>query len=51
MKQRNLLKKYVETKGHLDKEGDGFMQVLKETQSFIGAYSIKLAHDYINRSE
>ena len=31
MKQRALLKKFVETKGHIDKDGDGFLQVLKET--------------------
>lgn len=51
MKQRELLKKFVESRGMNDHEGDGFMKVLKETQTYLGPYSIKLAHDYLQRFE
>lgn len=45
------MKRFVDTKGHADKDGEGFLEVLRQTQSMIGPHSIKLAHDYLNRSE
>lgn len=47
----DLLMKFVMTKGDADHHGDGFLQILKQTQAYLGPYSIKMAHDYIKRFE
>lgn len=39
------------TKGSADHHGDGFMEILRQTQTYLGPYSIKMAHDYIKRFE
>ena len=31
--------------------GDGFLDLLRETQTYLGPYSIKLAYDYLKRFE
>ncbi len=46
-----LLMKFVATKGSEDHHGDGFLQILRQTQAYLGPYSIKMAHDYIKRFE
>ena len=51
MKQRELLRKFVDSRGHTDYHGEGFIEVLKETQSYLGPYSIKLAHEYLKKHE
>jgi hypothetical protein len=45
------LKNYIETKGYGDYHGEGFLSVLHETQSYLGPYSIKMAHDYLRKLE
>jgi len=39
----NLLKRFVKTRSHLDANGDEFQQVLMQSQSMLGTYSLKLA--------
>ena len=51
IKQAEALKKFVETKGYGDHQGEGFLAVLKQTQSYLGPYSLKMAHDYLRKVE
>jgi soluble cytochrome b562 len=51
IKQAEALKKFVETKGYGDQHGEGFLAVLKQTQSYLGPYSLKMAHDYLRKVE
>lgn len=51
MKEQQALKNYVETKGYGDYHGEGFVNVLHETKSYLGPYSIKMAHDYLRKLE
>ena len=51
MKEYQALKKFVETKGYGDFHGEGFVSVLKETRSYLGPYSLKMAHDYLRKVE
>ena len=41
----------MDNKGYNDYEGEGFLGILKETQTYLGPYSIKMAHDYIQKCE
>eukprot|EP00347_Sterkiella_histriomuscorum_P005365 403356888 len=50
--QRLLLKKFVESRGHNDSAGEGFLALLSQSDKVrYGPYSIKLAHDYLKRFE
>jgi len=50
-KQIEALRKFVEKNGYNDHHGDGFMNQLRETQSYLGPYSIMMAHKYIKGLE
>ena len=41
----------METQGYGDMQGEGFLSVLKETQSYLGPYSLKMANDYLRKVE
>ncbi|CDW75782.1 UNKNOWN [Stylonychia lemnae] len=47
--QRIMLKKFAESQGKYDSEGEGFLEVLRQTQAYLGPYSIKLAQDYLDK--
>lgn len=47
--QMDLLKKFVAQRGMQDRDGEQFQKILRETQGNLGTYSIKMAHDYVNK--
>lgn len=50
-RQQEALRKFVESRGYMDQHGEGFMGLLKQTQSYMGPYALKMAHDYLKKQE
>lgn len=50
-KASQALRRFVEKHGYMDHQGEGFLGVLKQTQQYLGPYSIKMAHDHLKQVE
>jgi hypothetical protein len=35
----------------MDQHGDGFMGLLRQTQSYMGPYALKMANDFLKNQE